>query len=60
MSVSCDTSAHLPTIPRIALSLSLPALHDACCRRILRSSSVVGRQPARRHVEATEVATEGT
>jgi len=30
------------------------------CRRALRSSSVVGRQPARRHVDATEVATEGT
>ena len=29
-------------------------------RRALRSSSVVGRQPARRHVDATEVATEGT
>jgi len=29
-------------------------------RRLLRSSSVVGRQPKRRHVSATDVATAGT
>jgi hypothetical protein len=29
-------------------------------RRLFRSSSVVGRQPKRRHVSATDVATAGT